>query len=250
MDNEEKLLYAKTEDLFRKCDKRSEAQFSFFLNETEQAFIKREIGSAYGYNTAFFGGYEGAGRKVFGVFPEWAEADNGDFPISAVKIVNKYKKQLSHRDFLGSIMSNGITREQVGDIIVDDDVAYVFMISELAGYIAMNLKKIGNIGVKASLADLSEIKPPEQKFLTISSVAASLRLDAVTAAMLKISRKDAHNLIAGGAVGVNHSQTENTSLILKEGDIISVRGFGRFVFEAIGNRTGSQRLHITVKKYL
>lgn len=250
MDNDEKLLCAKTEDLFRICDKRSEAQFSFFLNETEQAFLKKEIGSRYGYNTAFFGGYENAARKVFGVFPEWTEAENRDFPISAVKIVNKYTKQLSHRDFLGSIMSNGITREQVGDIIVDDDVAYVFMISELAGYIAMNLKKIGNVGVKVSLADLSEIKPPEQKFLTISAVAASLRLDAVTAAMLRVSRKDAHDLIVGGAVSVNHSQTENTSLILKEGDVISVRGFGRFVFEKIGNRTGSQRLHITVKKYV
>ena len=250
MDNDEKLLCAKTEDLFRMCDKRSEAQFSFFLNETEQAFLNREIGSRYGYNTAFFGGYEGAGRKVFGVFPEWTEAENGLFPISAVKIVNKYTKQLTHRDFLGSIMSNGITREQVGDIIVNDDTAYVFMINELAEYIAMNLKKIGNVGVKASLADLSEIKPPEQKFLTVSAVAASQRLDAVTAAMLKISRKEAHDLIVGGSVSVNHLQTENTSFILKENDVISVRGFGRYIFEAIGNRTGSQRLHITVKKYV
>ena len=250
MDSQEKLLIAKTEDLFKMCDKRSEPQFSFFLNEAEQAFIIREIGCRYGYNTAFFGGFGESGRKVFGVFPEWQEIENELFPISAVKIVNRYTKQLTHRDFLGSIMSNGITREQIGDIIVNDDTAYVFMISELAEYIAMNLKKIGNVGVKVSIAGLSEIKPPEQKFMTIAAVAASQRLDAVVAAMLKLSRKDAHDLIVGGAVSVNYTQTENASLMLKEKDIISARGFGKYIFDEIGNRTGSQRLHITVKKYI
>lgn len=250
MNAEEKLLTAKTVDLFRLCDKYREPQFSFFLNEAEQAVVKREIGVGYGYNCRYFGGYESARRAVFGVFPQWQEPDEKDFPIKAVRITKTYSKELTHRDYLGSILSNGITREQVGDIIVEENTAYAFIIADIADFVAMNLKKIGNTGVKAEIVDAAQIKPPEQKFQIINAVAASERLDAVTAAMLKLSRREASALISGGGVSVNHIVTEAVSNTLKEGDVISVRGYGRFLFCGSSGETRSQRIHITVKKYI
>ena len=250
MNEQEKLLTAKTEDLLRLCDKHCEAQFSFFLNEAEQAVIKREIGDAYGYNCRYFGGYENAQRMVLGVFPQWEEADTEKFPIKAVKITKTYPKNLTHRDYLGSIMAHGITREQVGDIIVEENTAYAFMIADMAEFVGMNLTKIGNVGVKAQLVDLDKIPVPEQKYQIINAVAASQRLDAVVAAMLKLSRREAAALIAGGGVGVNHIVTENTSYMINDGDVISARGYGRFLFCGDKGETRSQRMHIVVKKYL
>ena len=250
MNAEEKLLTAKTADLFRLCDKYCQPQFSFFLNEAEQAIIKREIGVGYGYNCKYFGGYEGSKRAVLGVFPEWQEADGKDFPIKAVKITKNYIKELTHRDYLGSILSNGITREQVGDIIVEENCAYAFIIADVADFVAMNLKKIGNIGVRTQIVDATKIKTPEQKFQIINAVAASARLDAVTAAMLKLSRREAASLILGAGVSVNHILVEDTSNAIKEGDIISVRGYGRFLFCGSTGETRSQRIHVVIKKYI
>lgn len=251
MNDLDKLLIAKTNDMYRLCDKHCTPQFSYFLNEAEQALIKNEIGNKYGYNCCYFGGFTDAQRKVFGVFPEWQEAEYNSFPIRAVKVTKTYAKELTHRDFLGSVMSFGIEREQVGDIVIDDDTAYIFMILDMADYVAMNLKKIGNTGVKSSVVNINEINAlPKAKFKIINAVAASKRLDAVVAAMLKISRKDSSSLILSQGVSVNHIPIKDTSFLLKEDDVISVRGHGRFVFLGVGNETRSQRIHIEIKKFI
>ncbi len=250
MTNEEKLLIAKCEDLFARCDKYVSARFSQFLNEAEQAVIKNNIGNRVGYNCCFFGGYENAQRAIFAVFPEWEEPDNKQFPIKVLKITKKYKKELSHRDYLGTVLSKGIERLKVGDILIDGDDAYVFIISDIADYIAVSIDKIANVGVKITVEEVTDIEPPKPKFEIINTIAASVRLDAITAAALNVSRRVANELITGGKVSINHVETTDTSAFLKQGDTISVRGFGKFVFESIGMQTRSQRMHIEIKKYV
>ncbi len=250
MNTEEKLLIAKTEDLFRLCDKHCTAQFSFFLNEAQIALIQKEIGARVGYNCRYFGGYEDARRCIFGVFPEWCEPLDESFPIKVIKIKKTFSKELTHRDYLGSVMANGITREQVGDILVDNDVAYVFITEDMADFVCAGLLKIGNTGVVATVENAMDIIPPEQKFQIINTVCASQRLDAVVASMLKLSRKEAAGLIAGGAVSVNHLPVLDTSRSLKPEDVISARGYGWYVFHSVGGETRSGRIHITVKKYI
>ena len=250
MTSEEKLIVAKTEDLYRLCDKHVKQQFSVFLNEAEQAFIKNNNGERIGYNSCFFGGYPESMRKVFGVFPECQEPDTNDFPIKTIKIEKKYNKELSHRDYHGTVLSKGITREQVGDILIDEDTAYIFILSDIADFVASGIDKIANVGVRTSVEDFCKIKIPQPKFETINTVAASVRLDAVVASMLRISRKEASSLILGEKINVNHLPCQNVSHILKENDIISVRGSGRFVFVKIDGTTRSDRLHIIIKKFI
>lgn len=250
MTAEEKLLLAKTEDLFRLCDKYSVPQFSAFLNEAQKAFVEKNVGERMGYNCCFFGGYDEAMRTVFGVFPEWESSQFSSFPIKTIKIIKKYKKELSHRDYLGTVLSKGINREQVGDILVNDDGGYIFILSDIADFIASGIDKIANVGVKTSVEEFSDLKIPQPKFETINTVAASLRLDAVVAAMLRLSRKEVSSLIIGEKVSVNHLPCQNVSHILKENDIISVRGSGRFIFLNVQGTTRSDRLHIMIKKYI
>jgi RNA-binding protein YlmH len=247
---EEKLLLAKVEDLFRLCDKYSAPQFSAFLNEAEKAFIEKNVGVRMGYNSCFFGGYDEAMRTVFGVFPEWEESCVHSFPIKTIKIIKKYNKELSHRDYLGTVLSNGINRELVGDILVNDGEAYVFILADMADFVASGIDKVANVGVKTLVEEISDIEVPKPKFETINTVAASLRLDAVVAAMLRLSRKEASSLIIGEKVSINHLICQNVSHILKENDIISVRGSGRFEFSKVQGTTRSDRLHIMIKKYI
>ena len=237
MTDEEKLLISRVNDAFNLCEKYA-----------MQNCIKENV--YCGDTTMFFGGFEDSERKMFGVFPEWIEPDTMQFPISIVKITHKYGSELSHRDYLGSIMSLGIDRSKTGDILIDGNNAYVFAESDICDYIKNNINKIGNKGVVTSVCDASEVVLPERKFQIMNVVAASMRLDAVASAMMNSSRAHTAKLIEAGKVSVNHREITKGAYEVKEGDLLSVRGFGRALIDQIGANTRSGRLHVVIKKYI
>lgn len=247
MTNDEKLVVAKAEDLYSLCEKYSQPKFFGFLTENEVMLIKERVGCVIGFETVFFGGYDESERVMMGVFPEW-ETDRS-FPIALIKITKSYACTLTHRDYMGSILSLGLERSKLGDILVCDEGAYAFVAEDIAEYVRMNIKKIANCGVKTEIADVKNEKLPQHEFKTVAAVAASDRLDALLAAALKISRKNASDLIKSGKVCVNHKETENCSASIKEGDLMSVRGYGRIILEKTGGSTGSGRIHVNFKKY-
>lgn len=241
------LLKSKTEDLFRLCEKYSSARFSQFLDGGEIADIKRTVKFPYGYNTMFFGGHDDCERKIFGVFPEWEEPSADAFPISVIKISSSYK-ELSHRDYLGSILSLGIERNKIGDIIVDGKTAYVFAEDSIREYISGNIVKIGNQGVKTQMA--KNFPLPEKRFEEIETVCASQRIDAVVSALTRTSRQTAQKLIEAGYVKLDYRVSDKASQNVPDGGILSVRGYGRFIFEGAGSMTRKGRIHITAKRFI
>lgn len=250
MNYDKKLLTAKTEDLFRLCDKYCCARFSDFLDGAEQAVIADEVLFPAGFNVLIYGGFDDAEKKMIGVFPQWQEPCRNEFPITCLRIDGGKTRVLTHRDYLGTIMALGITSSKLGDIVVSDSGAYVFLHRDIAEYAAENLHKIGNQGVSVSLIDDPSSIKVERKYQTLELVCASERLDAVTAAAANISRSESAKLIEGGKVKLNHREICKTSETVNEGDLLSIRGHGRFIIFAFGNETRKKRLHITLKKYI
>ncbi len=240
------IFIKKIYDVVRLSEKYRSPKFSKFLDETEQAIIESE-GILEGVT---FGGYDGAERKVFGVFPDWQEPSEEEFPIAILKFIKKYEKELNHRHYLGTILSLGIERNKIGDILPDEKGATIFVLKDIAGFIKENITKIAGCGVDIDICDKGNIKIPEKRFELIDIVAASLRLDACLGAILKISRKDAKNLALSGKVLVNHLEAKSEDVKLDMGDLLSIRGFGRVEVLEIGGKTRSDRVHITVKKYI
>lgn len=246
-----RLLAARTEDLFRLCEKYAEPRFSQFLDGGEAAYIEDNVVFPYGFNTMFFGGFHDSERRILGVFPEWIDAEEGLFPLSVLKISGGVTRGLTHRDYLGTMLSLGIDRSKTGDIIIaEDGFAYAAVMSDIAEYIADNIKKIGNQGVKISVLESAGDVLPLRRFKNVSGVCASLRLDAVTAAVAGISRASASKLIAGEKVKLNYRAVTDPSRSVKEGDLISVRGEGRFIFDGAGSETRSGRIHIFARKFI
>lgn len=240
------IFIKKIYDVIRLSEKYHSPKFSKFLDETEQAIIKDE-GIL---NGVLFGGYEGAERKLFGAFPDWLEPSEEDFPVSILKITKKYEKELNHRHYLGTILSLGIERNKIGDILPEENGATVFVLEDIARFIKDNIKKIAGCGVDIEISDKADIKIPEKRFELIDIVAASQRLDACLGAILKISRKDAKNLAMSEKVLINHLEAKSEDMKLSEGDLLSIRGFGRVEIMEVGGKTRSDRVHITVKKYI
>ena len=249
MYNSDALLLARARDLVKQCERGAAAKFSAFLDGAEQARILEKIGF-YGFNAKMFGGYEGAERKILGVFPEWQEAREEDFPITPLRFDVPKFRHLTHRDYLGTVMSLGLDRNKTGDILTDDDGAYIFLEQSIAEYVERNVNKIANIGVKGRIIDMADFAAPKPKTVTKMCVCASLRLDAVIAAALNISRANAENLIREGYVKVNHREILDRSKQVNTEDLMSVRNYGRFILKDTGNNTRKGRLHIVVEKYV
>lgn len=246
----DKLLLARTEDLFRLCEKYSCARFSDFLDGAQLAVIEDNGINRYGFNVMLFGGFKDSERKIMGVFPEWEEPDEAAFPIKVLTIESGIGRELNHRDYLGTFLSLGFDRAKTGDIVVDGRIAYAFVCEDIADYIRNNISKIGNQGVKITVSDPTEIVVPEPKLQKISAVCASMRLDAVTGAAAGVSRSNASALIRGSKVQINHRLCEDVAKTVREGDLLSIRGYGRFIAAAVSGETRSGRIHIELLKYI
>lgn len=247
--DEKKELISRINDLYKLCEKHASAKFSHFLNENEIVIIKDNAINQNGFNVRFFGGYSDFERCMFGIFPEWQEPETEAFPIIVLKFEKSYKKELTHRDYLGTILSLGIDRGKIGDILVYEEGAYAFVSEDIADYLIFNIKKVANCGINIKKTDVNEDILPKRSFEEMNVIVASARLDAILAAALNISRKNAMIYINSGKVRVNHRSVLNVSYVLKENDLISITGFGRVILESFGNNTRSGRMHIVLKKY-
>lgn len=237
----DKLFYSKLDDAIYLCNVRQKPYFMSFMSERRQAVASEYLKTVCFDNYSFFGGYENSERKVLGLFFD----EVTEFPISAIEFKFRSCDKLSHRDFLGALMSLGIERETVGDILVDDGRCIVFVKSELKEYIISQLFKIGNVGVKiteANLKNIPEGRGFDEAFYTVSS----LRLDNIISAVTGLSREKTKILILSGKVSLNFIPNQNVSLLLKESDTITIRGKGKYVLNGILGETRKGRIKISV----
>lgn len=244
-DKEDKNLLSRVDDALNLSQIRHKPCFLGFLNEREQYIINEKFSYALD-RINFYGGYENAARKIMCACDY--EVDNNEFSIE--KLCYKFRKEdsLSHRDFLGSLMGLGIERACIGDIIVSDSFAAVFAKSEVSGYIKSRLSKIGRAGVKLipeSECDLSYERNTE----VLTYIVSSLRLDAVVAAITKLSRSKSASLILSGKVFTNYSENNNVSYFLKPNDILTIRGRGKFIINEQSSTTKKGRLKINIEHY-
>ena len=195
----------------------------------------------------FFGGYNDSERQICAFY---TYEDDLCFPISALNIKVKSKNaSLSHRDYMGSILSLGIKRETIGDIIITNEGATVFCLDEIADYIKNNLPKVGGTGVETTKTDNIKGLEIKRDFDEISSTVSSLRCDCVIASALNLARGKAAEIIDRGLVTLNYETAKSVSQSIKDGDVISVRGSGKFKILTDGHLTKKGRIHITVCKY-
>ncbi len=247
--DEDALLRARIDDACHLCDVRSCPRFVGFLDERQQAVARavlREKGVA---DAVFYGGYPDAERTVLGVFPSFLPPDESVFPIRAVAFHYRATASLSHRDVLGALMSAGIRRDKVGDIVCTAGCAIVLADEELAPFLAESVTKIAGEGVRAEYPYESPIAV-QREFRVLQDTVASPRLDAVVHVALRTSREEAARRIAAGLVSRNHLPTLSVSDTVCEGDILSVRGAGRFRVAQIGPPTKKGRLILKLEQYV
>ncbi|MGN1092810.1 MAG: RNA-binding protein [Monoglobaceae bacterium] len=245
---EDKLILSRAEDAIDFAENKYQIKAVGFLNPHQRTLISRNIGNAYGCKCVFDGGYPDAERTVFVCCPEYDEYDIDDI-VSVIEVTGRELGGLSHRDYLGSLMGLGITRENIGDILVSESGAFIFVKGEIADYIVQNLNKIGRHGINTKVVKCSQAKIPEPKYKELQGTVPSERLDAIVAFVAGTSRSKACELIEKGLVCVNWEVTENVSAKVCEGDLLSVRGVGRSRIRSFGGLTRKGRLSIVADRF-
>ena len=229
--NSDEILTRKFEDLAQRAYRDGIYTFSGFLSLAEQELLRSAAGRLP-IKISLEGGSDAAERKI-GIFG--SEEDFGYAPelpvvtVSIAPVSEKYGEELSHRDYLGAVLALGIDRSTTGDIIVQGKHAWLFCLESMAGYIIQNLSEVRHTKVKCSVE--AEIPPEARPVLREEAVnVASERADAIVAAVLNISRGRAAELFTAQRVYVDSRLAENGGKALKEGNTISIRGNGRFIY--------------------
>ena len=253
-------------------------RISRFLTPAEQAEaygIARAAGA--GDRCCFWGGAAQTERRCAVFLPEWmlqeapsggafdparedalreiiaSGADGGDIAsaVTAVRIEGSAYADLSHRDYLGALTALGAERDSIGDIFVDSpSSAYVFALSASSSLIEAELSEVGRERVSAAKIVLPPSFRVDREYEPITGTVMSARLDGVVRVLCGISREASSSLVESGDVSVNYSVVTKPDRTLEKGDIISVRGHGKYIYDGDRGINRRGRLRIDARRYV
>lgn len=246
----ETLFEKRMKELSKNAYYRGVLTFSDFLDLNELHMLQSLPKNGSGVKVETFGGYALAERQMAAFIPD-ALFFQQDYPISCIRIrpaAEKFAESLTHRDYLGAILNLGIERNKIGDILVEGKTAHVFCHENMAPFLLQELCRVRHTNVVPELLNALE-ELPSLKTEKISGTVSSVRLDSVIALAFSSSRSSMISLIEGGKVFVNGKNILSNGYNLKVGDIVSVRGKGKFRFEEVGGITKKNRYHISLARY-
>ena len=273
--DEEKMLVSRALELCKRGEGACRA--TQFLTPREQRLVYEAVRKSGAVSRLFFwGGYVGAVRRKAVFLPEWLDASSiegglfsperersflslldsygmvdiaGEF-MATLSLCGSGYRNLTHRDYLGALMSLGIKRSVIGDICVEDNCARLFCDIVTADFIGSELTRAGRDAVKCSPVPVDISYVPTVHFEELSVTVASLRLDGVVRALLSVSRDDAASLVTRGDVEINYFTNKENDTAVLEKDIISVRGYGKYIIDSVGDLTRRGRIRVTARKYV
>jgi RNA-binding protein YlmH len=250
IDYDDRLLANKILDAVEYCEKNFTYKTTTFLDPRQQKLIESLLTKEKNIKYHVESGIEENERKLYIIAHDDYDMDDIEKPYQILEFswYNKGVKKPSHRDFLGSIIGAGIKRDMLGDIILQEDKAYVVCSKEVSEYILFNIDRVGSLPVKVKIVEHAGII--EEKEKTINTTVSSLRLDGIISAGFAISRTKAAELIKSGRVRINWEEKDVNSKVIKQSDVISIRGKGRIILEEIAGNTKKDKIRIVIKKFV
>lgn len=239
-DKEERMFLSFIYDKIESSYKKSCPGFADFCSPLEIEKIRNLMNSFQGF--MFVSKIKNSERLIPSMNSEYT-----DIPTDIIAVDELDSDSATHRDILGSLMSLGIKRCKIGDIVIKER-AYFEIKNEITPYILSNLLKIKNKNVKPYIykGEIEKTYNFSELFLTVSS----LRADCIIGSIAKLSRENAKEYILSGNLSINSKIMDNPSKQISEGDILSLKGYGKYIFPEILGNTKKDRLKILIKKYI
>ena len=259
INDDDRLLVSKLLNKIEFVNKRNSVGHTDFLDMRQRQLLERVMLELKISNYVATGGYKTAERTVLVIYPEKLEEiiknDQFDyntiFEVVRINLPNELKGMYSHRDYLGAIIKIGMKREKVGDIITSKDGADLIVLKESEKYIISGLKELTRFS-KAIFQSwgIEKLNIEEPKTQLIDIIIPSMRIDSIVSEIIRTSRAKAVTIIKEERVFINQELVTKGAKEVKENDMITVRGKGRFKIGKIINNTRKGNLVLEVEKYV
>jgi photosystem II S4 domain protein len=239
---------ARVIDLADQAIKTWEVVCTDFLSPPELVEVQQQFKRLTEVQLVAWGGYPQAERKRIAIAREELPLEPSQVEVAAIDIAGNFLfDPASHRDFLGSMLGCGVVRDKTGDIIVlGERGAQAIVVPELVEYMETHLRQVRSVPVQIRRIELSELKIREPKKKEMTTVEASMRLDAIASAGFGVSRSKMTDFISAGDVRVNWKDISQASYQVKSGDLIAVSGKGRLeVGEVMVTKKERYRIQLT-----
>lgn len=254
---DDKILLAQILDKIDFSKQREKLEYTDFLDMYQIALVKNFMKKIDFENYVLFGGFENAERNILIIYPEKYNMNmvekNYSKIIKVIRIIlsEEEKGKYSHRNYLGGIIKLGMKREKIGDIIVSDDGADILVKDETSKTLRQELGSLTRFeNSKIELIELGDLREQEIKVEELNIIVPSLRLDNFVSDLAKTSRSKAVQIIDSERVFINGQNETKASKQVKLGDIITIRGKGRFIVKEFSGTTRSGRTVVKIEKYV
>jgi RNA-binding protein YlmH len=229
---------------------------SDFYDPRQQFIVESLVHRETALQVQFFGGYDGAERKRAWMAPEYLLFDPSSplvteaISVLAIQSLDERLSDYRHGDYLGSLLGLGIKREKVGDIHPNEVGCHVLICAEMADFVRLHLLQVGRARVQVDILALQQLTVTEPPLQVQEITVASLRLDGVISDVYHLSRSKAMMPIKAGKCKVNWRLEEQSSHLLKAGDVVSVQGFGRFKVIEVRGMTKKGNIRLKIGKFV
>lgn len=254
---EDKIILAQILDKIEFSKQREKLEYTDFLDMYQVALVQSFMKKIDFSNFILYGGFENAERKVLIIYPEKYDINmvEKNYPkiikVIRINLSEEEKGKYSHRNYLGGIVKLGMKREKVGDILVCDDGADILVKNETAETLRQELGTLTRFeNSKIEVIELNELREQEIKVEELSIIVPSLRLDNFVSDLAKTSRSKAVQILDSERVFINGQNETKASKQVKLGDVITIRGKGRFIVKEFSGTTRSGRTVVKIEKYV
>lgn len=246
--NDQQAFLNRLIDLAEQADRRGRVTATSFLTPAEQAVagpFLRNRNIAF----SFAGGYADAERARCLFWPASDVPPDLDEHLSVTEVIPA-QSGAGHRDYLGSLLGLGLRREQLGDIIVAVDRAFVIHQPNIGPILLTQLTQVGSVPVRCQAVALAAIGLNGQQSVPVVQTVSvsSLRADVVLGAIYHCSRSQSLTFFQRGLVQVDWAVCEKPDLLLQAGQMLSLRGSGRVRLISCDEQTRKGKIRLVVEK--
>lgn len=240
--------YDRVTDRCRLADLKGSAEHTVFYDPEVQQFLENVLHKECAAPWELIGGLPEAEYRIFLFNPQ--NQDPEDFPLRVLTVKPLHGEcAWSHRDILGAVMGAGIKRDRIGDILIHPWGAQIICLKEAASILEWQMDSISRDRIAVEVQGIETLVVAEKEETLITVFISGLRLDALVAAVWNLSRTDAQDLVRSEKVKINYKTVSGPAAQIAEGDMISVRGHGRFILKEIQGATRKDRLRALISKY-
>ena len=221
-----------------------------FLSPLQLAEAQQVLGQLTELDIRAWGGYPQAERQRLAIARSELPLECDQVAVTALDIRGNFLfDPASHRDFLGALLGTGIVRGKVGDILVlGERGAQAIVVPDISTFLQTQFTQVRTVAVTVEPIPLDQLRVKAPRTKAITTVEASLRLDAIASAGFGLSRSKMVNLITAGQVRLNWQEVAQASVLVKPGDLVTIRGKGRLAVGEV-NLTKKQRYRVLLTRW-